>query len=272
MADTSSSELVDLMAGRKIDEIYPTIPHRPGEEILKVEGLSISRARPISFVVRAGEVIGAAGLVGSGKSRFFRRIMGLEGQRNGYVRLLGRDVTHASTSEIIRTGMSYLSPDRKTEGLALDHTADFNLAVNLIGPGQGWRAAYFNRKSIERACGRIAERVQLSLGARKKPVSRLSGGNQQKVLFGKAFCQDSAVFIFDEPTVGVDMKTRIALYEMIQSLAMAGKAVVIVSSDLPEVLNLSHRILVFAAGQLVSELGRHEANEERVLGLFFGTN
>lgn len=270
MAETHEAALVEMMTGRNISEIYPKIAKHDGEVLMQVKDLSAPRLHPASFVIKAGEVLGVAGLVGSGKSRLFRTIMDLYPRTSGSVTLRGRDISHAPTREIIQAGVYYLSPDRKHEGLDLAKSSNENLALNPMMARLDERLRGFvNWSAIRKATDAIADKVELPEGYRPKLVSQLSGGNQQKVLFGKAFGQDIDVYIFDEPTVGVDMGTRAALYLLIKELAEAGKAVVLISSDLPEVLNLSHRMLVFAHGRISAELNGAEMTEDLILKHFF---
>jgi len=270
MAETDEHALVEMMTGRAITEIYPQIAHAPGAVLATAEGLVTPGVTGASLEIRAGEVLGIAGLVGSGKSRLFRAMMGLAPRLGGKVTLKGQDVTRAPTRAILKAGMYYLSPDRKAEGLDLAKTSNDNLALNLVMGGKGVsRMGFINWKEVRAETDRIADYVELHAGYRPKLVSQLSGGNQQKVLFGKCFGQEADIYVFDEPTVGVDMGTRSALYRLIQQLAEAGKAVVVISSDLPEVLNLSHRMLVLAHGRISAELSGDEMVEDLVLKHFF---
>ncbi|KIN73287.1 sugar ABC transporter ATP-binding protein [Sulfitobacter guttiformis] len=270
MADTNDAALVEMMTGRSISEIYPKIAKRDGEVVMQVKDLRAPRLHPASFEIRAGEVLGVAGLVGSGKSRLFRTIMDLYPRTSGSVTFRGRDISRAPTREIIQAGVYYLSPDRKHEGLDLAKSSNDNLAVNPMMARLDERLRGFvNWSAVRAATDVTADKVELPQGYRPKLVSQLSGGNQQKVLFGKAFGQPVDLYIFDEPTVGVDMGTRAALYMMIKELAEAGKAVVLISSDLPEVLNLSHRALVFAHGRISAELDGESMTEELILKHFF---
>ena len=270
IADTNDDALVEMMTGRAISEIYPRIAQNTGDVFLKVDQVLTTGLHPCSFEVNAGEVLGIAGLVGSGKSRIFRTIMGLNPRLGGQVELAGCDITKSSTRAIIEAGVYYLSPDRKHEGLDLAKPCNDNLAVNpMMARLDEKLRGFVNWIAIRQKTGAIADKVELSEGYRSKLVSQLSGGNQQKVLFGKAFGQDIDVYIFDEPTVGVDMGTRAALYLLIRDLAEAGKAVVLISSDLPEVLNLSHRLLVFAHGKITAELSGDSMTEDQVLKHFF---
>ncbi|PTQ73346.1 sugar ABC transporter ATP-binding protein [Celeribacter persicus] len=274
MDGTDEAALVEMMTGRAIAEIYPLISTEPGEVVLEVKDLATAGVAPSSLTLRRGEVFGVAGLVGCGKSRFFRAMMGLVPIRSGTVALKGQDITGRPTREIIRAGLYYLSPDRKHEGLDLAKTSDENLALNVVTSGASGKNGPVKRgwidwRSVRKTVAGIATRVELPDAYRSRRVSQLSGGNQQKVLFGKAFGQEADVYIFDEPTVGVDMGTRAALYLKIKALAETGKAVVVISSDLPEAINLSHRLLIFANGRISAELPRAEASEDTVLKHFF---
>lgn len=270
MADTNEDALVEMMTGRAISEIYPTIAKGSGEVLMRAENVATTGVQPASIDIRAGEVLGVAGLVGSGKSRLFRAIMGLAPRQGGKVTLGKRDISHAPTRHIIQAGVYYLSPDRKHEGLDLAKSSNANLALNpMMDRLEERMRGFVNWRAIAAKTESIADKVELNPAYRPKLVSQLSGGNQQKVLFGKAFGQDIDIYIFDEPTVGVDMGTRAALYLLIRDLAEAGKAVVLISSDLPEVLNLSHRMIVLGHGRITAELSGDEMTEDTVLKYFF---
>lgn len=270
MSDTNEDALVEMMTGRAIEEIYPHIERGSCDVLLSVEGLRTAGISDASFEVRAGEVLGVAGLVGSGKSRLFRTVMGLTTRLAGTVEFKGQDISKSPTRDIIKAGIYYLSPDRKAEGLDLAKPSNDNLAINLVmGDKVGGNAQFIKWSEVKSATGTISDHVELQRSYRTKPVSQLSGGNQQKVLFGKCFGQNADIIILDEPTVGVDMGTRAALYRLIKELAEAGKAVVVISSDLPEVMNLSHRMIVLAHGRISAELSGDEMTEEQVLKTFF---
>ena len=270
MSKTDDDTLVEMMTGRAISEVYPTIKHEAGETLLEVQDLKARRLHMASFDIRAGEVLGVAGLVGSGKSRLFRSIMGLHPKATGQVVLNGKDISSEPTRKIMQAGVYYLSPDRKHEGLDLAKSSNENLNLNPMMARLDEKVRGFvNWRAVRAKTQTISDQVELSDGYRPKLVSQLSGGNQQKVLFGKAFGQDIDIYIFDEPTVGVDMGTRAALYQLIKQLAEAGKAVVLISSDLQEVLNLSQRMLVFAHGKITAELSGEDMVEDQVLKHFF---
>ena len=171
---------------------------------------------------------------------------------------------------MLDAGVFYLPPDRKTEGLQLAATARENISLSLVGRSDvSNRFGFVSPRRSRAFADAIAARVDISKSYLGRAVSRLSGGNQQKVLFGKGFAMERDIYIFDEPTVGVDMGTRSALYLLIKELAEAGKAVVVISSDLPEVMNLSHRLIVFSKGRISAELSAAAISEETVLKHFF---
>jgi ribose transport system ATP-binding protein len=257
-----------MMAGRAIGEIYPVIVRNPGPVLLRTEGLRAWGVHGVDLEVRAGEVLGIAGLVGSGKSRSFRALMGLLPVEAGRVTVRGRDVTGAATRDLMRAGLCYVPPDRKTEGLQLSFTTRDNLAQGELASARS-RFGLLPWRRIRRNCEATAERVELPAGYRGKAVGQLSGGNQQKALFGRALGRDYDLYIFDEPTVGVDMGARAAIYRLIRELAEAGKAVVVISSDLPEAMNLAHRLLVFAHGRIAAELEGDAISEAAILSHFF---
>jgi ribose transport system ATP-binding protein len=269
--ETSSRKLVEMMTGRAVDEIYPEIAWREdGDVLLSAKGLCAEGVRDVSVEVRRGEVLGVAGLVGSGKSRLWRAIMGLARTAGGQVKLKGIDVTSAQTRRMVDGGVFYLPPDRKSEGLMLSATTRQNIDLGVLR--QAGATGFLGGLSPSRLraiSNDIAEKVGLPNAYLSRVIANLSGGNQQKALFGKGFGRDYDVYILDEPTVGVDMGTRAALYRLIKDMAEAGKSVVIISSDLPEVLHLAHRVIVFSSGRITGTFVGDEIKEEAVLGSFF---
>ena len=268
MADTDEATLVEMMVGRAIRDIYPEIAHMAGRVLLEVENLNAWGVRGASLSARRGEVLGIAGLVGSGKSRLFRALMGIQPVRSGTVRWKGADITGAPTRHIMAAGIHYLTSDRKSEGLDLAKSGWQNLCIDLM-MGRDARGTFIRPRALRDAAADIFETVELRESYRPKPVAQLSGGNQQKVLFAKSLGHEAELYIFDEPTVGVDMGTRAALYGLIRSICLSGKAVIVISSDLPEVLNLAHRVLVMAEGRISAELTGDQRTEDTVLRHFF---
>lgn len=271
--ETNADKLIELMSGRAIEQIYPHIAYRPAEIVLQVAGLSSPNGvRNASLVARRGEVVGLAGLVGCGKSELFRAIYGLDPVSAGSVIFKDQLRTGAKVKKLLDEGLFYLPPDRKGEGLVLGFTSRANITLPLTdGPLRG-HAGWLRKRLGHRLSTQAAERVELAPRNLERPVALLSGGNQQKVMFGKGMTRDAALYVFDEPTVGVDVGTRSALYKVIQNLCEGGAAVVVISSDLPEVLHLSHRVYVMCRGEIAGELEGAAITESNVLNLFFGSN
>jgi len=271
--ETDADRLIELMSGRAIEQVYPRIAFAPGETVLEVEGLhSPNGVRGASLRVRRGEVVGLAGLVGCGKSELFRAVCGLDPVSAGRVLFKGQPRTGARVRRLLDEGLFYLPPDRKGEGLVLGFSARANITLPLVhGPLRG-HGGWLRKRLGRRLSTAAAERVELAPRNLERPVALLSGGNQQKVLFGKGMTRDAALYVFDEPTVGVDIGTRSALYQVIRRLCEGGAAVVVISSDLPEVLHLSHRVYVMCRGEIAGELQGDAIGETAVLNLFFGSS
>jgi len=269
--ELSETALVEMMTGRSIDQIYPHIARAEKPEVvLSLRGLRAWGVSGVDLDVRSGEVLGIAGLVGSGKSRTFRAVIGLNQISSGTVSFHGRDITGAAPPQLIGQGIFYLPSDRKAEGLLLAASGRDNIAVSMLNRRD--TGGLFGLRSFSKVralTDEVGRRVDLSRAFLDRAVSKLSGGNQQKVLFGKGFGADYDLYILDEPTVGVDMGTRAALYRLIKQIAEAGKAVVVISSDLPEVMNLAHRLVVFSHGRISAELERPQISEQAVLKAFF---
>jgi ribose transport system ATP-binding protein len=268
---TSENRLVELMTGRVISEIYPTIPHRPGELVLRVERLTCATqsVRDATIEVRAGEIVGIAGLVGSGKSEIARACFGLEDVAGGRVWLRGQEVTGLAPRAMLRQGFIYLPPDRREEGLMMMRSCRENMVLPALRDAPIRRGAFLNMTQEQSLTQRLTRRINLQPARPERDVGHFSGGNQQKVLLAKSLSRPVQVFVFDEPTTGVDVATRAAIYRFIGELCEAGAGVLLISSDLPEVLHLSHRLYVMYRGRIQAELSGADITEQNVLGFFF---
>lgn len=271
-ATTSEDELISLMTGRVIEQIYPEIKFRPGDTMLRIDGISTTdhTVHDVSLHVRAGEIVGLAGLVGSGKSEVIRACFGVQELSAGTVSFDGQDVTGATTRQMLDRGFFYSPPDRRAEGLVMIRNCRENISLpslNLAGFSR-WggilRRGTERQKTLE-----LATRLQLHPLRVEREVDHFSGGNQQKVLLAKCLTRDVKLYVFDEPTVGVDVGTRVEIYRFIADLCEAGAAVIVISSDLPEVLHLSHRLYVMHRGHLQAELTGDQITQENVLRNFF---
>ena len=266
-AQTSEDELVSLMTGRVIEQIYPDIRHQPGEPILDVEGLHTAggAVAGVSFRVRRGEIVGIAGLVGSGKSETARACFGLIPIAGGSVVFSGERTNGLSPSRMLDKGFYYVPADRREEGLLMMRSVRENVALPALRTADFSRGYMLRRRAESTRTSELAQRLNLQPPRIEREVDHFSGGNQQKVLLAKCLTRQVKLFAFDEPTVGVDVGTRVAIYEFIRDLCHEGAAVLLISSDLPEILHLSNRIYVMCRGVLTAELSSSEITQERVL-------
>jgi ribose transport system ATP-binding protein len=273
VAGTPQSRLVELMTGRQIEKFYPEIGYAPAEPLLQIEGLTTAddMIRDANLTLHAGELVGIAGLVGCGKSDLIRAAFGLTPIGAGRVLVAGRPVSRPSPAELLRRGVAYVTSDRRNEGLMMLRPTRENLTLSAIGQSPLSSGSWMDLGREKTFATDLATRLTVTPLALEKSVIAYSGGNQQKIMLAKAIARETKVFLFDEPTVGIDVGARVEVYAFIKALVEAGAAVLIVSSDLPEVLNLSHRLLVVRDGRLVDEMPKSEISEARVLAGFFGT-
>jgi ribose transport system ATP-binding protein len=267
----TDEELLRLMTGRVIDQVFPKIAFDPKEEILSVEGLSTANGelRDISISVRRGEVVGIAGLIGSGKSEVARACFGLEPLSAGRVAFDGEETTGLGPRKMLDRGFFYVPPDRRAEGLVMMRSVRENIALPSLRLPR-FSGPILLKLAAERAeVTEICKRLNLQPRAIERAADHFSGGNQQKILLGKSLTRKVKLFVFDEPTVGVDVGTRVAIYEFIRDLCEAGAAILLISSDLPEILHLTNRVYVMYRGVLRSEFVGENITEENVLGDFF---
>ena len=263
--------LIELMTGRVITQIFPKVNYRPGATLLEIDGLSIkgSPVRNVSVRVRAGEIVGIAGLVGSGKSNAGRACFGLESISAGSVRFEGRDVTGKPVDEMLGRGVFYLPSDRRAEGLVMVRGARENISLAALDRPDFSSLIFLKRGEEREHTRKLARRVDLRPFDLELDLEHFSGGNQQKVMIAKAMSREVKLFIFDEPTVGVDVGTRVAIYGFIAALCEAGAGILLISSDLPEILNLTNRSYVMYRGELRAELEGEDITQEQVLSHFF---
>ena len=267
VSELDEGKLVTQMVGREIVDLYPKPDLKPGDVILRVNGITRRKVlSDCSFAVREREILGFAGLVGSGRTELARAVFGADPIDSGKVELDGRDVTASSPQEAIGTGIGYLSEDRKRDGLALQLGIDQNITLAHLPMSAGRLDLKAERKIAERRC----DQLRIRTPSVRRQVNVLSGGNQQKVVAAKWLETEARVLFFDEPARGIDVGAKAELFELIGELAAAGHCIVLISSYLPELLNLCDRILVMRDGCVAGVLGREEFSEERVIGLATG--
>ncbi|MCP5526075.1 MAG: sugar ABC transporter ATP-binding protein [Verrucomicrobiales bacterium] len=262
-ADLDRRRLVRWMVGREIDDHFPRTKAGSGEVVLAARGLRNRRVHDVTFELRAGEVLGIAGLVGSGRSELARAIFGLDPLEAGELRMGGRAVRIRSPRDALRAGLVLVPEDRKLQGLIVTQSVAFNLALPWVRDWiRGCRPDWSRRQAIVE---RAVQRFGIKLADPEQPVDSLSGGNQQKVLVGRWMEHPPRVLMLDEPTRGVDVGAREEIFRFITELVASGIAVLLISSDLDEVLHLSHRIAVYRDGRIVTVGPAGEFTAERVM-------
>lgn len=265
-ADLPVRTIVESMVGRSLEQMFPPLPAPRDDIVLEVSGLTSSagRFKDVSFSVRKGEIFGISGLVGAGRTELVRAISGADKIQSGTVKVDGQDVTPSSPIDAIQNGIVLVPEDRKQQGLILIHSIEENIAYSNFESvaNAGWvssaRVRQFASKNIDKFGVK---------GQGRQHVEEMSGGNQQKVVLAKWLARSPRVVLLDEPTRGIDVGARSSIYELIHGLADDGVAVVVVSSDLEEVLGVSNRILVMAAGRQTGILDHSEANDVSVMEL-----
>ncbi len=267
---TSAAELVRQMVGRQLEDYYPTKDTEIGEIAFEVDSLSGEIFEDISFHVRQGEILGFSGLMGSGRTEVMRAIFGIDKKKSGSIKIDGRQVHIANPSQAINQGLGFLTENRKDEGLILD----FSIKDNMTLPSTKDFSQHglFDEKTSQVFVQQLIDRLRIKSGRPALPVGKLSGGNQQKVVLAKWIGIAPKVLILDEPTRGVDVGAKREIYQLMNELADRGVPIILVSSDLPEVLGVSDRIMVMHEGRMMGELSRAQATQERVMHLATGGN
>jgi ribose transport system ATP-binding protein len=258
VASTSTDRIIEMMVGRKLDEMFPKIPHKPGETLLELDGLcGVPKPQDVHLELRRGEILGLAGLIGAGRTELLRTVFGLDRVRRGKVRLAVvrwgrtryRRDSGKSPARRIRQKMGMLSEDRKEEGLALPMSIADNMTLSRLGKVGRMGIVNVWRQAHESA--RWIQRLDLRCEGPAQEVWHLSGGNQQKVAIARLLHQDADILLLDEPTRGIDVGAKVQIFQLMGELVAAGKAVLFVSSYLPELMGVCHRIGVMSRGKLI---------------------
>lgn len=268
----SEDDLVGLMTGRVVGGIFPDLDlPDPGETVLDVDHVSVADGSltDATLHVKRGEIIGMAGLVGSGKSELMQACFGTLPISSGSVRFKNTDITGHKPRRNIRAGFLYLPADRRSEGLMMMRSIRENVALASLDIAPFSNGVFLNASGERQAVTALAERLNLSPPRIERAVDHFSGGNQQKAMLARALTRHYDLIVFDEPTVGVDVGTRASIYRFIVELARAGTAIVLISSDLPEILHLTTRAYVFYRGRIQAEVAGDQLTEQNVLSHFF---
>ncbi|KAA6043543.1 MULTISPECIES: ribose ABC transporter ATP-binding protein RbsA [Pantoea] len=269
VSDLSEEQLIEMMVGRKLEDQYPHLDQSPGEIRLQVEKLCGSGVEDVSFILRKGEILGISGLMGAGRTELMKVLYGALPRRSGSVTLNGRTVTVRSPQEGLASGIVYISEDRKRDGLVLGMSVKENMSLTAL---RYFSHAGGNLKHAEEqlAVGDFIRLFNVKTPSMMQPIGLLSGGNQQKVAIARGLMTRPDVLILDEPTRGVDVGAKKEIYQLINQFKAEGLSIILVSSEMPEVLGMSDRILVMHEGHISGEFSREQATQESLMAAAVG--
>jgi rhamnose transport system ATP-binding protein len=270
MAEAGRGELIRMMVGRDLSAIFPKSAVAVGNVVLQTKDLGCgeSGVRGINLSLRAGEILGVAGLVGAGRSELARVLFGLTPADRGEIVIRGKSMRIDSPAKAIRLGIAYVPEDRRRYGVILEMPVTANTTLAILRRIS--RAGLLNFARERRIAGELASRLGTKTPSLDTPVGQLSGGNQQKVALARWLATEPAVMILDEPTQGVDVGAKAEIHRLMSELAGRGMAILMISSELPEILGMSDRIVIMRGGAVVGELDRADANQEKVLEMAMG--
>ncbi|MGO4488988.1 sugar ABC transporter ATP-binding protein [Microbacterium sp. 2RAF4] len=264
IADTSVEEIVHQMVGREVTELFPKQETTVGAPLLVVENLTSPGVfHDISFTVRAGEIVGLAGLVGAGRSEVVRAVFGVDPYREGSVTMQGARIPRSRPTEAMRAGLALVPEDRRKQGLVIESGVGGNITLSIRR--QLAKLGFLTTGIENRAAREWATRLEVKTHALDTVAATLSGGNQQKVVLAKWLATQPKVLIIDEPTRGIDVGTKSEVHRLLSELAGQGMGILMISSELPEVLGMADRVLVMREGRITAEIARAEATSENVM-------
>ncbi len=270
VADVTESDLITMMVGRTIDDMFPKLPANIGKTVLEVRGLNRRpNTHDVSFELRSGEILGLAGLVGSGRSEVAQVIFGFSPAESGQILLDGKPVSIRHPGDAMNLGIAYVPEDRGTQGLVRQMRVRENVSMAVLR--QISRGSFIQRKQERSLARDTVEKLRVRTFSIEQIVGRLSGGNQQKIVVGKWLATKPRILIMDEPTRGIDVGAKAEIHRLMSELAQQGLAVLMISSELPEVLGMSDRILVMREGRMVAEYSREEATQEKIAAAMMST-
>jgi ABC-type sugar transport system ATPase subunit len=263
VSEVDTDEIVRLMVGRELTDFFPKHAAQAGETLLEVEGLSGDAFESISFSLRAGEVLGFSGLVGAGRSETMRAIMGLEPATAGSVRYKGEEIDFSSVRNMMRRGFAHVPEDRKAQGLFLKMNVRDNLGISVME--RLFKGGIVRMRLLVDLAKEYVKRLRIQTPSLQQIVRNLSGGNQQKVILARCLALQPTIVILDEPTRGIDVGAKAEIHQIIGELAERGVGIIMVSSELPEVVGVSDRVLVLREGRVAGELAQDEISQDAIM-------
>ena len=264
-AETNRQELISLMVGRELGQEYPQRDNGHGEVLLEVKGLTTAKVKEVSFDLHAGEILGIAGLVGSGRTEIARGLFGVDAVLRGEVIVHGADVNISSPSKAMKLNIGLVPEDRKRSGILGKMSLGDNITFSIAGRLASW--FLIDRKSEDEIIQGYMDKLSIRSSGQDQLVQYLSGGNQQKVVLSKLLASDCDILIFDEPTRGVDVGAKQEIYYLLDELARSGKGILMISSDLPELISMADRIMVMNTGRIRGFMDKSEARQDLILDL-----
>lgn len=257
IGDLTNDELIHAMVGRNLENLFPKVHGEKGEVFLKVDHMNSNGVLDdVSFEAHGGQILGFAGLVGAGRTETMRALFGADPIDSGDIYIKGQKVRIKSPKDAIRHKIAFLTEDRKGQGLVLSQEVKTNLMLANMSAFK--KGPFLDHKKIERVSDENIKTLKIKTPSADEVVAQLSGGNQQKVVIGKWMNSDSEIFIFDEPTRGIDVGAKIEVYNVMNALVKEGKCVIMVSSELPEILAMSDRVIVMRGGQIMGQISRED--------------
>lgn len=265
-SETSIPEVITLMVGRKVEQDQrPEVRALSGEVVLKVDGISDSRLlSDVSFELREGEILGFAGLMGAGRTELARALIGADPKTAGKIYLRGEEIKIKSPSDAVKSGIGYLSEDRKKYGLLLSQNITFNVILSSI-PAFSNKFGFLKTKPAGAITREAIKQLSIRTPSENQYLKNLSGGNQQKVVISKWLTRDCDILIFDEPTRGIDVGAKDEIYKLLTKLASEGKSIIMISSELPEILRMSDRIAIMCEGKLTGIIDNKDADQNKIM-------
>jgi rhamnose transport system ATP-binding protein len=271
VAETHEADLISMMVGRTIDQLFPKLDTEIGEPVLEVRDLSRRpNPRAVSMMVRSGEIVGLAGLVGSGRSELAQVIFGISPAESGQILVSGKTVQIRNPGQAMKLGIAYVPEDRGTQGLIKQMRIRENVSLAVLR--HLVHGIFIDNGGEKTLAEQSVQQLNIRAYSVNQVVNKLSGGNQQKVVLGKWLACKPRILIMDEPTRGIDVGAKAEIHRMMSTLAQQGLAIIMISSELPEIMGMSDRILVMREGRLVAEFSRAEATQERIAAAMMGQN
>jgi len=262
IGDATKDELIKFMIGRELGDQYPPHIADIGEPVLEIDELTNNKVKGVSLELKRGEILGIAGLVGSGRTEMARALFGADRKRKGNIRLNGRYINIKSPLDAIKNGIGFITEDRKRQGLLLNQTIRLNMTFSSLSSEKG---PFIKKKKETSLCEDLWKKLSIRGYSLMQKVVSLSGGNQQKVVLAKWLATHSDILIFDEPTRGIDVGAKREIYTLMSQMVSEGRSIIMISSEMPELIGMSDRIVVFREGELVGELVGDDISQENIL-------